>query len=106
MNFGREVKRADIVVMDKDCPNTVYMIVELKKPKLKDGKDRLRSYCNATGAPIAIWTNGDQISYYQRKDPLIACPPLHIQQKFVDKVNQSYNAEDKSKQLLEIAKTT
>jgi type I restriction enzyme M protein len=29
----------------------------------------LRSYCNATGAPIAIWTNGDQISYYQRKDP-------------------------------------
>jgi Type I restriction enzyme R protein N terminus (HSDR_N) len=45
------------------------MLVELKKPKLKDGKDQLRSYCNATGAPIAIWTNGDQISYYQRKDP-------------------------------------
>ncbi len=69
VNFGREVKRADIVVMDKDRPNTVYMLVELKKPKLKDGKDQLRSYCNATGAPIAIWTNGDQISYYQRKDP-------------------------------------
>ena len=69
MNFGREVKRADIVVMDKDRPNTVYMLVELKKPKLKDGKDQLRSYCNATGAPIAVWTNGDQISYYQRKDP-------------------------------------
>jgi type I restriction enzyme M protein len=69
VNFGREVKRADIVVMDKDRPNTVYMIVELKKPKLKDGKDQLRSYCNATGAPIAVWTNGDQISYYQRKDP-------------------------------------
>jgi type I restriction enzyme M protein len=56
VNFGREVKRADIVVMDKDRPNTVYMLVELKKPKLKDGKDQLRSYCNATGAPIAIWT--------------------------------------------------
>lgn len=69
VNFGREVKRADVVVMDKDRPNTVYMIVELKKPKLKDGKDQLRSYCNATGAPIAVWTNGDQISYYQRKDP-------------------------------------
>ncbi len=41
----------------------------MKKPKLKDGKDQLRSYCNATGAPIAVWTNGDQISYYQRKDP-------------------------------------
>jgi type I restriction enzyme M protein len=69
VNFGREVKRADIVVMDKDRPNTVYMLVELKKPKLKDGKDQLRSYCNGTGAPIAVWTNGDQISYYQRKDP-------------------------------------
>lgn len=67
VNFGREVKRADIVVMDKDRLNTVYMLVELKK--LKDGKDQLRSYCNATGAPIAVWTNGDQISYYQRKDP-------------------------------------
>ncbi|MGB7518075.1 MAG: N-6 DNA methylase, partial [Spirulinaceae cyanobacterium] len=69
MNFGREVKRADIVVMDKDRPNTVYMLVEVKKPKLKDGKNQLRSYCNATGAPIAVWTNGEQISYYQRKDP-------------------------------------
>jgi len=45
------------------------MLVEVKKPKLKDGKEQLRSYCHATGAPIAIWTNGDQISYYQRKDP-------------------------------------
>ena len=25
VNFGREVKRADIVVMDKDRPNTVYI---------------------------------------------------------------------------------
>lgn len=69
VHFGREVKRADIVIIDKDRPNTVYMIVEVKKPKLKDGKAQLRSYCNATGAPIAVWTNGDQISYYQRKDP-------------------------------------
>ena len=69
VNFGTEVKWADIVMMDKDRPNTVYILVELKKPKLKDGKNQLRSYCNATGAPIAVWTNGDQISYYQRKDP-------------------------------------
>ena len=69
VNFGTEVKKADIVVMDKDRPNTVYILVELKRPKLKAGKNQLRSYCNATGAPIAVWTNGDQISYYQRKDP-------------------------------------
>ncbi|MCY7394411.1 MAG: type I restriction enzyme HsdR N-terminal domain-containing protein, partial [Leptolyngbyaceae cyanobacterium CAN_BIN12] len=69
VSFGREKKRADIAVMDKDRPMVPYIIVELKKPKLKDGKDQLRSYCNATGAPIAVWTNGDQISYYHRKDP-------------------------------------
>ena len=69
VTFGTEKKRADIVVMDKDRPNTPYIIVELKKPKLKDGKEQLKSYCNATGAPIGVWTNGDQISYYHRKDP-------------------------------------
>ena len=43
--------------------------MELKKPKLKDGKEQLKSYCNATGAPIGVWTNGSSISYYNRKDP-------------------------------------
>ena len=69
VNFGREKKRADIVILDKDRPDTPYIIVEVKKPKLQDGKDQLRSYCNATGAPIAVWTNGQQISNYHRKDP-------------------------------------
>jgi len=69
VSFGREVKRADIVIFDKDKPNVPYIIVELKKPKLKDGKEQLKSYCNATGAPIGIWTNGESISYYNRKDP-------------------------------------
>jgi len=69
INFGREIKRADIVVFDKDRPNVPYIIVELKKPKLKDGKEQLKSYCNATGSPIGIWTNGESISYYHRKDP-------------------------------------
>ena len=69
VNFGRQVKRADIVVMDKDRLDTVYILVEVKKPNLKDGKEQLKSYCHGTGAPIAVWTNGDQISYYQRKNP-------------------------------------
>ena len=56
VNFGRERKRADIVILDKDRPDTPYIIVEIKKPKLQDGKEQLRSYCNATGAPIAVWT--------------------------------------------------
>ena len=69
VNFGRERKRADIVILDKDREDTPYIIIEVKKPKLQDGKDQLRSYCNATGAPIAVWTNGQYISHYHRKDP-------------------------------------
>jgi type I restriction enzyme M protein len=69
VNFGREIKRADIVVMDKIDTSVAYIIVEVKKPKLKDGKEQLKSYTNATGAPIAVWTNGEQISHYNRKDP-------------------------------------
>jgi type I restriction enzyme M protein len=68
VTFGREKKKADIVIFDKDRPDAGYIIVELKKPKLKEGKNQLRSYCNATGAPIGVWTNGEQISYYLRKD--------------------------------------
>jgi type I restriction enzyme M protein len=71
VSFGRETKSADIVVFDKDRPLVEYIIVEVKKPKLKDGKEQLRSYCNATGAPIGVWTNGGQISHYNRKDPNI-----------------------------------
>ena len=67
--FGLEKKRADICIFDKDRPTTPYILVELKKPKLKEGKEQLKSYCNATGAPIGIWSNGEQISYYHRKDP-------------------------------------
>jgi len=69
VTFGRDKKRADIVILDKDRTTSPYIIVELKKPKLKDGKEQLKSYCNATGAPIGVWTNGESISYYHRKDP-------------------------------------
>ena len=69
VTFGREKKRADIVIFDKHQTTSPYIIVELKKPKLKDGKEQLKSYCNATGAPIGVWSNGRQISYYHRKDP-------------------------------------
>ncbi|MBQ7733188.1 MAG: type I restriction enzyme HsdR N-terminal domain-containing protein, partial [Synergistaceae bacterium] len=69
INFGREVKRADIVIFERDHPESEYIIVEVKKPKLLEGKGQLKSYCNATGALIGVWTNGEQIVYYHRKDP-------------------------------------
>lgn len=69
VSFGREKKRADIVIFDKDNPLAPYIIYEIKKPKLKDGKDQLKSYCNATGSPMGVWSNGESISHYHRKDP-------------------------------------
>ncbi|MDR1451951.1 MAG: type I restriction enzyme HsdR N-terminal domain-containing protein, partial [Helicobacteraceae bacterium] len=69
INFGREQKRADIAILDRDKVTAPYILVELKSPKLKDGKEQLKSYCNATGAPIGVWTNGDSISFYHRRDP-------------------------------------
>ena len=69
VHFGREVKRADIVIMDKVEPTVPYIVIEVKKPKLKDGKEQLKSYCNSTGATMAIWSNGEQTIYYHRKDP-------------------------------------
>ena len=97
VNFGREVKRADIVVLDKDRVDTAYIIVEVKKPKLKDGKNQLRSYCNATGAPMSVWTNGEQISYYQRKDPnyfndISDIPNVH--QTLADILDEKFTLDD------------
>lgn len=69
VSFGREKKRADIVIFDKDKTTSPYIMIEVKKPKLKEGKEQLKSYCNATGAPIGVWSNGEKISYYYRKDP-------------------------------------
>lgn len=69
VHFGRETKRADIVIFEKSHPTVEYIIVEVKKPKLFEGKEQLKSYCNATGATMGVWTNGEKISFYQRKAP-------------------------------------
>lgn len=100
VHFGREVKRADIVIQDKDNPSAAYIVVELKKPKLSDGKEQLKSYCNATGAPIGVWTNGEQISYYNRKDPNYFEDITNIPkatEKLEDIINEQVTYEDLKK---------
>lgn len=97
VNFGREEKRADIIVRDKDNINSAYIIVELKKPKLKEGKEQLKSYCNATGSPMGVWTNGESISFYHRKDPNyfedISNIP-NVNEKLSDILNEKYTIYD------------
>ena len=69
VSFGREKKSADIVILNKADKTSVYCVLEIKKHNAKDGKDQLKSYTNATGAPLAIWTNGTEMTCYERLDP-------------------------------------
>jgi type I restriction enzyme M protein len=71
VQFGSAVheKAADVVVCDKDDPNTAFIIIECKKPKRADGLEQLKSYCHAEGAPIGVWTNGGETIILHRQDP-------------------------------------
>jgi len=68
VQFGTEVgtKAADIIVYTDSTKVTPKIIVECKKPKRKDGIEQLKSYMNAKGAPVAVWSNGaDSIILYR-----------------------------------------
>jgi len=65
------VKAADIVISDKDDPDSAFIIVEVKKAKRSDGLEQLKSYCNAEGSPVGVWTNGGQVIYLHREEPNI-----------------------------------
>ena len=68
--FGSGVsdKSADIVIMQTDGEHP-YIIFEVKKPKRKDGLQQLKSYCNAEGSPIGVWSNGEELVVLHRKEP-------------------------------------
>lgn len=68
VQFGTEVgtKAADIIVYSDASKTTPKIIIECKKPKRKDGIEQLKSYMNAKGAPVAVWSNGsDNIILYR-----------------------------------------
>ena len=70
ITFGRDSsKRADIVVFDADRPTIPYIITEVKQPRLRDGKEQLRSYAHASGAPLAMWSDGILAEVWHRKNP-------------------------------------
>lgn len=68
--FGSGVsdKSADIVIMHTDGEH-LYIIFEVKKPKRKDGLQQLKSYCNAEGSPIGVWSNGEELVILHREEP-------------------------------------
>ena len=97
--FGSSVaeKRADIVVSDEDNPDVAYIIVEVKKPNHREGLEQLKSYCNAEGAPIAIWTNGAKIEILHRTDPNLyrSLPDLpRAEQTLVEIISERVTIDD------------
>jgi len=97
--FGSAVheKKADIVVIERDTPDTPYIIVECKKPKRKDGLEQLKSYCNAEGSPIGVWTNGGATLYLHRDEPNLFRPLDEIpraDQTLSEMLNQPWTLED------------
>ena len=71
VQFGTEVgtKAADIIVYTDATKLTPKIIVECKKPKRKDGIEQLKSYMNAKGAPVAVWSNGTDSIILHRPYP-------------------------------------
>ncbi len=61
VHFGREVhdKAADIVVYKKD-KITPYILFEVKAPTEKRAYGQLKSYLNADGVEMGVWSNGNE----------------------------------------------
>lgn len=58
VNFGREVKRADIVVYTDEKCITPKIIIEVKAPNEDNDIQQLKSYLNAEGALVGVAVNG------------------------------------------------
>lgn len=68
VKFGREVKRADIVIWSDDN-KTPRIIVEVKAPNQKNDVEQLKSYLNAEGAVIGVGVNGRALLILYRPYP-------------------------------------
>jgi len=68
--FGSRVEpgAADIVVYHEDLTH-YYILFEVKRPSRTAGLEQLKSYCNAEGAPIGVWSNGNEIIRLHREEP-------------------------------------
>ena len=98
IRMGRDTsKRADIIITDEDHAGSIYAIIEIKHAKERDGKDQLKSYTNATGAPLAMWSNGVEMVVWNRKDPnyFIQIPELPTASQTIESiVNQPWTIKD------------
>ena len=67
---GKKPERADIVIFKDNKQKTqdnIYILVETKQPKKKEGLMQLKTYLTATTAEFGIWTNGTKEIIYLQK---------------------------------------
>jgi type I restriction enzyme M protein len=68
MGADAERERADIVVFSDDAQTEPYIIVEVKRPTVKEGVEQLRSYLRWTGCFFGCWCNGEDPVYLLREE--------------------------------------
>lgn len=62
-------KAADIIIYDDEKKENPSIIIELKRPRRKEGIDQLKAYMNATGAVFGFWTDGIDEKVLLRTNP-------------------------------------
>lgn len=97
VQFGTEIgtKAADIIVYTDATKTTPKLIIECKRPKRKDGIEQLKSYMNAKGAPVAVWSNGSERIILYRPYPA----------QFDDTLSDIPKRDEQPKDVLETKKT-
>lgn len=94
-------KRIDILVLDEK--GSPYIIVEVKKPKVKDGSAQLESYLRWENAPIGVLCNGTSIEefYHNKEDKSYKTTKLeklsnipHATQSLKDFLNAKYTLKN------------
>ncbi len=81
-------KASDIVVFQKDG-KTAKIVLEVNRPDRKEGINQLKSYLNAEGSPVGVWSNGqERIILYrpyprQFEDTLTEIPSFNQEPKDV-----------------------
>lgn len=70
IKIGRSTKKIDVVVFNNKikAQDNVYIAIETKKKQEIDGLEQLQSYVNATTANFGVWTNGEDVRYYIKKN--------------------------------------
>ena len=93
ITMGRDEKRrADIVVFrnKKKLYEDIYIIAETKMPDKEEGERQVKSYVSVTNAEIAIWTNGTEITYWERTKK----PQKFISRGYLPKCGQFYGEKE------------